>query len=199
MTKDLLDTMPGKDPLDRAPYLLMALVEKAIKLGELNNPIMQSSPELAEANETFELAQTATVEAVSIAIREARSYRATLQSPKTTGEALARLEATQAMYDQRAKKYVDLVDGWTRADGEKSRVRLRCVEALMTPIDQGGRGLVYTRAEKEASAHPDYAEHKDYCNRLAIEKTEAEIEMKIAEQALETARTVLGTFLFERS
>lgn len=174
----------------RAPRLLLALIESAIQFGkkELGN---DAEYDVAKADR-FEVAQSTMVECLNEVSMQATAFVASMLAiPSTIEQAIQRLHAAQSYAHQKNEYYTLILDRWIKADSRSSRVRSRCVEALMTPADQGGRGLPYTRANAEASTHPDYAEFKDQMAGLSAEKGYAERAADEAVQQVHNCRAIL--------
>lgn len=176
------------DTPKRAPHLLMALLDSAIKLGAVKTSKPQSGA-FVESEQQFGRDQKLMVEALSILCKEAESYRATQRKPTTASEALDAMIAAQEMYVQASADYIDKLFIWRRADDQTSRVRASAASTF--------EGLSPTAQDKAASSHPQYTEHKDYCTGLAEEKDAAEIEMKVAESNVRNARDIFRAITSE--
>lgn len=178
----------------RAPHLLLGLIDAAISLGESIGVSVDRTDQVVDRKE-FEAAQAEMVGALSTICQQARSFETGIAGTvRTIGDAQRILAAAQQWYTEQSVDFLDKLAQWEQADVMKSRVRLRCVDAIAEQ-HRDEVGWSRTRADKEASAHPDYAEHKDLCSDLSIEKAEAEIEMKLAESAVKNARTVLASVI----
>lgn len=184
---------------ERAPKLLLALIDAATKLGEQvarkSVTAETSYAPLNGANDTFELAQSEMIGALGTICQQAKAFLAIQNTrPTTIEQGLPYLAAAQEWYAQCSNEYLMKNDAWLLADAQRSRVRLRCVDILVEQ-HRDEAGWSRTRADKEASAHPDYADHKDYAVRLASDRAVAEVEMKLAEEQVRNARIILQTLV----
>lgn len=179
------------EPHRRAPHLLMALLDAAIKLGEKNNPKEPGGPELADANGVFETAQGAMIDVLADLCKTSEAFQALVDRPKTKRDALDALIASQALYEIASSFYLAALTEWAREDAQMARIRLSCVDSLR----QAGRNA--SQAKDEASEHPRYTEHKDFCIALSEKKNGAEIEMNTAKERVRNAREVLRVYTSE--
>lgn len=185
--------MITENPAASLPQLVGALVDAAKHVGTLQLPGNDLDEE--KAREALVSAQTKFFSQLDKLNTQAIAFRSTQRLPSTLDDAIMRVQSSQAYYDVISRKYLDVYSEWSAADCQQSRIRLRCVEALMTPIDQGGRALAWSRANEEASAHPDYTEHKDRTAGLAREKEALSVEMQVAAENVRNARVILQAFI----
>lgn len=119
--------------------------------------------------------------------------------PKSIGDATLELLASEASFAEASTSYQRKLEQWQQLDALTGRTRVRCVRDLMSPTASGGQGMAATAADKAASDHPDYTEHKDRVLAAAIEKDEAEVARDIARARMLNAHLVLRVLSDDRN
>lgn len=105
--------------------------------------------------------------------------------PTAIDQAALAMLGAEADFEHTTKVYIERLAEWQTMDALTGRTRQRCVKLLV----EGG--MAPTPADKAASDHPDYTEHKDRCLELAMAKDEAEAERDVAKMRATNARELL--------
>jgi hypothetical protein len=178
-----------RDAVARAPYLLLAVIDAAVKLGEAKAGFDEGDPELKTASDMFAENQHAAVESLATVCKEAESFRAMSERPQTINEALNAVAGSQKMFALAVDEYLTRLEAWRRADTQTGRIRVAVCERL-----QKDNGWSASAADKAASGDPEYTQHKDACADLADSKDVSEHEMKVAELGAKAALATLEAF-----